>query len=177
MPVAPEEVEFLTYDEDKLGVWSAFHLAEEYKNHTARGSQENATIRIEHQTLDMTIEKNANLVGKAATTVVARADGVRVIPLNLFGTLRVQNVVTDSGQPLSFIQEDKKEDPDFYVILPKALAAGEKVTLTTKYSGKDAVSNEGGGNYYPIARMDWYPNSPTMSLGEFSDYDLTFRIP
>jgi hypothetical protein len=39
------------------------------------------------------------------------------------------------------------------------------------------VSHEGGGNYYPVARMDWYPNSPSMSLGEFTDYDLTFRIP
>lgn len=177
MPVAPEEVEFLTYDDDKLGVWSAFHLAGEYKNHIARGSQENASIRIEHQTLDTTIEKNANLIGKATSTVVSRANGVRVIPLNLFGTLRVQSVMTDSGQPLSFIQEDKKDDPDFYVILPKALAAGETITITTTYSGKDAVSNEGGGNYYPIARMDWYPNSPTMSLGQFTSYDLTFRIP
>jgi hypothetical protein len=177
MPVAPEEVQFLTYDESKLGVWASFHLASEYGNHTARGSQQNSVVHIEHQTLDTTIEKNANLIGKATTAFVSRTNGLRVVPFNLAGSLRVQSVVTESGQQLTFIQEDKKDDPDLFVILPKALASGEKLTFTTTYSGKEAVSNEGGGNYYPIARMNWYPNNADMSFGEFSSYDLTFRIP
>jgi hypothetical protein len=176
MPVAPEEVEFLTYDDDKLGVWASFHLAAEYPARLARSSQQNSAIGIEHQTLDTTIEKNAMLTGKATTVVVSRNNGLRVVPFNLFGSLRVQSVTAD-GQPLSYIQEDKKDDPNFFVILPKPLAAGEKLKLTAIYSGKEAISNEGGGNYYPIARMNWYPNSPNLSFGEFSDYDLTFRIP
>ena len=77
----------------------------------------------------------------------------------------------------TFIQEDRKDDPDFAVILPKALALGEKFTITTNYSGKDAVRNEGNGNYFPIARENWYPNNPTFSLGQYSAYDMTFRIP
>ena len=175
MPVAPEEVEFLTYDDDKLGVWASFHLAAEYPARLARSSQQNSAIGIEHHTLDTTIEKNAMLAGKATTVVVSRKNGLRVVPFNLFGSLRVQSV-TAEGQPLSYIQEDKKDDPNFFVILPKPLAAGEKLTLTAIYSGKEAISNEGGGNYYPIARMNWYPNSPNLSFGEFSDYDLTIRI-
>jgi len=177
MPVAPEEVELVTYDENKLGVWAAFHLADEYKSGTATGSQKNSVIHIEHQQLDTTIEKNANLSGKAATTFVSQVNGLRVVPLNLLRTLRVQSVTAEGGQPLSFIQEDKNGDADFAVILPKTLAAGEKFSLTTIYSGKDAVSNEGGGNYFPIARENWYPNSPSFSLGEYATYDLTFRIP
>jgi len=89
----------------------------------------------------------------------------------------VQSVIGDGGQPLSFIQEDKNDDADFYVILPKVLSAGEKYTLTTTYNGKDAVSNEGSGNYYPMAREDWYPNNANFGLGEYTDYDLTFRVP
>ena len=89
----------------------------------------------------------------------------------------MQSVIGDGGQPLSFIQEDKNDDADFYVILPKVLSAGEKYTLTTTYNGKDAVSNEGSGNYYPMAREDWYPNNANFGLGEYTDYDLTFRIP
>jgi len=28
-----------------------------------------------------------------------------------------------------------------------------------------------------VAREDWYPNNPATSLGEYTTYDLTFRIP
>ena len=132
------------------------------------------TIQIEHQQLDTVIEKNANLCGKATTTFLCRASGVRVVPFHLFFSLRVQSVTGEGGQPLAFIQEEKNEDADFAVILPKALAAGEKYAITTTYGGKDAVSNEGNGNYFPIARDDWYPNT---AFGEYATYDMTFHIP
>jgi hypothetical protein len=175
--VAPEEVELITYDENKLGTWTAFHFSAEYKNGTATGTETNGAIQIEHQQLDTTIEKNANLTGKAATTFASRSTGLRVVPLNLYSTLRVQSVTGTDGQPLQFVQEDKKDDADLYVILPKGLAQGEKYTITTSYTGKDAVSNEGGGNYFPIARDSWYPNHANGSLGQYVSYDMTFRIP
>ena len=66
----------------------------------------------------------------------------------------------------------------FAVILPKALEAGEQVTLTTEYAGKEAVTNEGGGNYFPVARENWYPNNPGGEFGRvYATYDMTFRIP
>jgi hypothetical protein len=176
MSVDPEEVEFLTYDENKLGVWAAFHFSDEYKTGKATGSQTNGVIHVEHQQLDTTIEKSANLIGKATTTFVARTNGLRVVPFDLYRTLRVQSVTAD-GQPLSFIQEDKHDDADFSVILPKALAAGDKYTIATSYSGKEAVLNEGGGNYFPIARENWYPNTASASLGEYTAYDMSFHIP
>jgi hypothetical protein len=174
--VEPEEIELSTYDENKAGIWTAFHLSGEYAKGVASGAERNAAIHIEHQQLDTTIEKNANLIGKATTTFVAQTNGVRVVPFNLFGSLRVQSV-TANGVPLAFIQEDKKDDPDFFVILPTPLAKGGEYTITTNYSGKEAVSNEGGGNYFPIARDNWYPNSVGNALGEYSTYDLEFRIP
>jgi hypothetical protein len=176
--VAPEEVELLTYDDSKMGVWAAFHFASEYKQGTASGSQNNGLTHIEHQQLDTTIEKNGNLIGKATTTLVSQVNGLRVASFDLFPTLRVQSVTNESGQPLSFIQQGKDEDAEFFsVILPKPLAAGEKLTVVTTYSGKDAVSNEGNGNYFPMARTNWYPNSTGEAFGGFSNYDLTFRIP
>src|SRR5262249_60029062 len=140
------------------GTWAAFHLSREYQDHTATGSQQNSVIQIEHQGLDTTIEKNAVLSGTATTTFVSRVNGLRVVPFDLMHTLRVQQVTTANGQPLSFIQEGKDDDADFTVILPTPLSAGEKFTVVTTYSGKDAISNEGNGNYYPIARHNWYPN-------------------
>ena len=168
MGVEPEEIELLTYDESKEGIWTAFHFTPEYAAGTATGTQKNGVVHIEHQVLDTSIEKSALLSGKAVTTIVASTPGVRVVPFSLFHTLRVQSVTGDGGQPLNFVQEDKTEDPQFWVILPKALAAGEKYIITSSYSGKDAIANEGGGNYYPIARMSWYPNSAYGELGEYT---------
>jgi hypothetical protein len=171
--VAPEEVELMTYDENKFGLWASFHLA----NEGTGGTQHRGSVSITHQQLDTTIEKNASLQGKATTTFEAASDGVRVIPFSLFRTLRVQSVAADGGQPLAFIQENKDDDADFSVILPKALSKGKKYTITTVYGGKDAVINTAGGNYLPVARDDWYPNSAHFSLGAYATYDMTFRIP
>ena len=43
---------------------------------------------IEHQELHTTIERNANLIGRASTTLVSQNDGLRIVPLELFRTLR-----------------------------------------------------------------------------------------
>jgi hypothetical protein len=168
-----DQVSFRTYDENKWGNWALFNFTVEH----APGSVGHL-MRIEHQQLDVTFEKNGSLSGKAVTDFVARRNGVRVVPLDLFRPLRVQSV-TANGQPLAFIQEDKNEDGNFAVILPKVLSAREKLTITTSYGGKDAVINEGGGNYYPngAARENWYPNNPGAAFGEYALYDMTLRIP
>jgi len=169
---ARDQVDFITYDENKFGDWASFPMTGERKRGTI-----GQPIRMEHQQLETTLEKNANLIGKSKTTFTVKLNGLRVVPFNLFRTLRVRSVTTADGQPLSFIQEDKNDDAQFAVILPKALAVDERVTIVTQYEGKEAVTNEGGGNYFPVARDDWYPNNPGSSLGEYATYDMTFRIP
>ena len=166
-----DQVDFWTYDENKFGDWASFNFTQLHP----RGSF-GRPIRIDHHQLDTTLEKNGTLSGKATTTFISERNGLRVVPFSLFHSLRVQSITGD-GQPLSFIQEDKNDDAQFAVILPKPLAAGEKYSVTTIYGGKDAVSNEGGGNYFPIARHNWYPNSMGSTLGEYASYDMTFRIP
>jgi hypothetical protein len=165
------QVEFWTYDDNKWGSWASFDFSEPH----SKGSV-GRNIRIDHHQLDTKFEKSGALSGKATTTFVSLRNGLRVVHFALFPALRVQSVTAD-GQALSFIQEDKNDDADFAVILPKPLAAGESFVLTTVYGGKEAVSNEGGGNYFPIARDDWYPNNEGSSLGEYATYDMTFRIP
>ena len=177
MSLGPEEVELMTYEDNKHGYWGAFHLASEYASGHATGAQKNGFVQIDHQILDTTIEKNGNLIGKATTTIVSKVNGLRVVPLELFRRLRVQDVTAADGTSLGFIQEDKNEDAQLSVVLPKALALNEKLTFTTTYAGKEAVFNTGGDNYYPVARNDWYPNNPASVLGEYTSYDLTFRIP
>jgi hypothetical protein len=168
---ASEQVNFITYDENKTGDWASFNMSGDHPK-----SIVGKPIRIEHQQLDATFEKSGKLRGKATTDLVARRDGLRVVGFDLFRPLRVQSV-TANGQALSFIQEDKNEDGNFAVILSKTVARGEKFSVTTTYEGKDAVSNEGGGNYFPVARHNWYPNDPGGALGEYALYDMTLRIP
>jgi Peptidase family M1 domain len=173
---APEEVELMTYDENKSGIWTAFEISNEYKSKLGTAARA-SRIHIEHQDLDTTIEGNARLSGKATTTFVSLGDTSRVIPFDLFGTLRVESVLGSDSQPLSFVREDKNDDPDFCIILPKNLSPGEKYTIMTTYEGKDAIKTEGNGNYYPVARENWYPANAGASLGDYSTFDMIFRIP
>jgi hypothetical protein len=170
-----DQVSFRTYDENKWGNWASFSITDSITEKQAKGAV-GKPFRIEHQRLETAFEKSGHLSGKATTTVVARRNGLRVVLFDLFRPLRVQSVTADA-QPLSFIQEDKNDDGNFAVILPKALAGGETFSVTTVYAGKEAVSNEGGGNYFPVARDNWYPNGPGARLGEYASYDMTFRIP
>jgi len=167
-----DQVDFMTYDENKYGDWVSLPLTEPYK----RGAI-GRPLRVDHEQLDTTLEKSANLIGKAKTEFTARIDGLKVAPFDLFRSLRVKSVHAEDGTALPFIQEEKNDDPQFAVILPTVLKAGEKYAITTEYEGKEAVTNEGGGNYFPVARMDWYPNNPDSGLGEYATYDMTFRIP
>lgn len=172
--VKPEEVSLFLWDDSHQGIWAGFHFASEYANHTANSDELNNAVGIQHSKLDVTIAKNAYLTGVAQTTIVARQDGVRVVPLNLYRTLRVDSVTGSDGAALGFIQEDKDQDADFAVILPRELKKGEEYTITTKYGGKDAIQNEGDGNYYPVARDDWYPG---QGFGSYSTFDMTFNVP
>lgn len=175
--VYPEEISLETYNENKQGIWTAFHYTSEYANGTATGAQKNGSVHIEHQQLNTEIDRSGHLEGKAVITIVSRSPGLKIVPFDLFRTLRVSSVTGSSGEVLNFIQEDKSEDPQFWVVLSRPLSKDEKYTLTVKYGGKDAISAEGSGNFYPIARSTWYPNSTSGEFGEYTTYDMTFRIP
>lgn len=181
LDVQPEEVAFATYSADKQGVWYAGHLASEYATNAASGTQMNAAIDIKRQKLETELHKSGELRGVATTTFAAVRPGLRVASFNLFRNFQVQSVTDESGKPLSFILESKAfdrtegDDPgNFSIILPKPLAAGETFTFKTVYGGKEAVSNEGNGNYFPVARNDWFPSGRT---GDYAEYEMTFRIP
>jgi hypothetical protein len=164
-----DQVHFETYAVNNWGDWASFKLSD---HNIPVGWR----MRIEKQQLDVTFEKSGNMEGKAITDVVAQRDGLWVLPLDLVSSLRVQSVTAD-GQALAFIQEDKHEDGDFAVILTQPLSAGARLSITTTYAGKDAVQNTGGGNFYPVARQNWYPNQPDAAFGRYTPYEMTLRIP
>jgi hypothetical protein len=176
--VAPEEVALIRWDtmSESETIPLAFHRAAEYLNGTASGNEHNAAYKILHQDLDVTIEKNGFLSSLATVDVRAEQDGVAVVPLDLYPSLRVSQVGTAAGGALDWVQENKDLDPDFGVILAAPLKKGETTTFKIAYGGKDVVFNEGGNNYYPVAREDWYPNS-SQGLGDYATYHMLFHVP
>ncbi len=173
--VAPEEVSLESWSSWGPTYLSAFHLSSELANGTANGNEDNGTYRIDHEDLDTTIEKNGFLTGQATVHLIAQTDGLAVAPLALYPTLRVSSAQS-GGSTLSYVQEAKDKDADFGVILPHPLKKGEAISLTINYSGKDVVKDEGGANYYPVARDSWYP-SASSGLGNFATYKMTFHVP
>jgi hypothetical protein len=174
--LAPEEVALLTYDDNKWGVWSSFHQESEYKDGALRRASHEGWFRITDQVLNVAFEKSGKMTATTATTVISQVDGLRVISLDLYPTLRVSAVALADGTPINWVQEDKNDDPDFSVILPKALARNENATIKISYSGKEAVQNEGSGNYYVSsgARESWYPNS---SWEDHANFTMRFSYP
>jgi len=169
---APDEVELTTWSDTELQPWVA------YKMQQADGTLRGKRVQVTDERLDATIDHSAMLKISAETTVKVLRDGVRVVRLDLYPTLRVSGVYSDSGTPLDFVQEDKKLDPDFAVILPAAAKQGDTLRLLTVYGGKDALRADGNNTYYlmPGARETWYP-SGASGFGDFVNFHMTFHIP
>ena len=176
--LAPEEVSLQSWDwnNEIMTYPLAFHRAAEYANGTASGNEHNAAYKILSENLDVSIAKSGFLTSLATVEVRAEQDGVVVIPFDLYPTLRVSGAETEKGEPLDFVQEKKDEDPDLGVVLAQPLKKGETATLKIAYGGKDVVMNKGNGNYYPVAREDWYPNS-SNGLGDYATYRMLFHVP
>jgi len=172
--MAPEEVVYIVNDENREGTWYSNHLLSEKGTGVDNGAQRNAILMSSKQKIDAHIDKGGLLTAKTTTTFVVNVDEARLLPFNLFSSLRVSKVTDADGKTLSFIQEEKKIDSDLWVVLAKPAHKGDTISLNFEYSGKDAVKKSGSGNYFPVARENWYPST---FFGDYADYDMTFRIP
>lgn len=173
--VSPEEVSLASWHGDLVSYLTAFRS--NAARETADPSDvDNSRYRIAHEDIDTSIEKNGFLTGEATVQLAALKDGVAVLPMALYPTLRVSKVEDDKGKALNFVQEDKDQDADFGVVLGHPLKKGETATLKIGYAGKDVVESEGNANYYPMARTMWYPNEE-QGLGDFATYNMQFHVP
>jgi Peptidase family M1 domain len=172
--IAPEEVVLATFGENNHGMWVASHLAEHYRT-SAFYDENHLVIDLQHYNIEAAV-KGKRLEATVACTFTCNVDGLSVVPFDLYGRLRVRQITDDKKHQLAFIQEDKLEDPDLYVILEHPLKRGESCTLTFDYAGDDAVIDTGGGNFSLVARENWYP----AALNSFSDratFDMTLKTP
>ncbi len=169
---APDQVELTTWSDVEMQPWVA------YKMQDAEAKENGKRIQVTDERLDVTIDRSGQMKSTAETTLKVLRDGVRVVPLKLYPTLRVSGVYGESDAPLDFVQDDKKLDPDFGVILSAAAKAGDTVRLLTVYGGRDALRADGHETYYLMsgARDSWYPAGDN-GFGDFAAFHMTFHIP
>ncbi len=179
----PEEVSVINFDPEgqQEGVWCLEHLKSEIDGRTASSSEDKRIVQALAYQVDTTIAGSGMLTASAKVRFKAVSDGDRVIKLALIPSLRVSKVES-GGAEIPFIQESRREDASFYVVMPQAMRRGSEHDLAIEYEsekgaleGDKVVVKEGGGNFAVGARESWYP-----SLNAFRDhamYDLTFRAP
>ena len=174
---SPEEIGLINFDPEGMedGIWYLGHLKSEYASHRASSGEDRRLFATKHYKIETVIAKNQHLFSSAAITFAPLIVGERVIKFGLLPNLRVSRVLDDQGQNLYFIQESRKQDGSFYVILPTAPAVGKDSSITIEYAGDKVIEDAGGGSFYVRARTAWYPN--LNGFGEHVPYDLTFKVP
>ncbi len=173
----PEEVALFSYGETDGGLWTVFHRAQEYKQGTASSSEDRRVIDITHHQIDAAI-KGSHLTATDRITFRNLIPGTRVVPFDLYRSLRVTGVQDSEGNDLTFIQEDKDDDADFGVIFAKPLEVGKTYQLVVQYDGDEALRDSGGGNFILIPRSTWYPgNANALYAEDRAIFDMTFRYP
>ncbi|HEX7955402.1 MAG TPA: M1 family aminopeptidase, partial [Pyrinomonadaceae bacterium] len=176
--VSPEEVRLTSYGVTDRGDWAAFHLASEYKARTASSDEDHRIFDITRHEIEGAI-KGTQLVASDTLTFRPLVKGSRVLPFQLYPSLRVGRVRDDQGRDLQFIQELKGRDADFALIWPEPLEVGKSYKVTVDYQGGEAVLDFGGGNFMlnPSARVSWHPNNYGTQAGDRAVFDMTFRYP
>ncbi len=175
---SPEEVALINCDGAAMddGIWYSSHLQSEFDTQKASSMQEKRIFVARKYTIETAIGKNDHLFGRATVNYQPLISGERVMKFGLLSTLRVSRVTDERGDNLHFIQENRKQDGSFYVVLAKGAPAKEEHSVTIEYGGDKVLKSAGNGSYYVGARESWYPNL-NPNFGSKSLYDLTFKVP
>ncbi len=173
---SPEEVALVNVDGagEFDGIWYLSHTIEEWKQGTLSSLEVKRTVDAENYRIETTIGKNTHLASIADITLKPLESGERVIQFSLLPNLRVARVSL-AGKEITFIQEGRRLDGAFYVILPEPLVKDQKITLKVEYEGDNVVRNSGGGSYSVGARTSWYPS--INAFQQQAIYELIYKVP
>lgn len=179
-----EDVVLVVADQVKGGLYYASEPARQVA--AGRRTPYRPRFDARHYTLDTRLANRGDLAGTAEIELVAEA-AVRVVPLYLYGNLRITRAEARTGadgpwSEVPWIQEPETDYDDFLsedsntaVILPAIVEKGGAFTLRLEYAGPKVLDDRGGGTFAVGARTSWYPNA-----GLFKDtatFALTYRVP
>jgi hypothetical protein len=174
---SPEEVAVVNFDPEGMddGVWYLAHFKSECANRTASSREDRRLFATRRYKIETVIAKNGHLFSTATISFQSLVAGERVLKFGLLPNLRATRVTDEQGQDLYFIQESRKQDGSFYVILPQSPPLGQEKSINVEYAGDKVLAEAGEGSFYVRARTSWYPN--LNGFGERALYDLTFKVP
>jgi hypothetical protein len=176
---SPEEVALINFDPEGMddGVWYLSHLKSEYEysHQTASSSEDRRLFATRRYKIETVIARNRHLFSTATISFQPLVAGERVLKFGLLPNLRVARVTDEQGKDLYFIQESRKEDGSFYVVLPQAPPLRQERSINVEYAGDKVLEEAGEGSFYVSARSSWYPN--LNGFGERALYDLTCKVP
>jgi hypothetical protein len=168
-----EEVVLFSFNNQNGGLWYSSTYASQAKN--GRGKPVRMLADASHYDIDTTLDGGA-LRGTTTVTFTPNADGIRILPIELFPRLRIRTATIDRGGtavPVAVLQESGTTAPEVAVQFTEPLARGAAVKLTLTYEGRDVLQGA-EGRYSVGARDSWYPNVGT--LDDHATYALTFRF-
>jgi hypothetical protein len=157
--------------------WSGFHLSSEYAQ-SPHPDHRTLTATCPSARIDMQLKGNS--LSAAVEMDFTVSDGIRILPFNLNGVLRISSITDGNGNPLAFIQENRELDSDPWVILPEPARGGRKYKMKIIYKEESTadsriISARGSGLFYVRSRESWFP-----SFGSFDDrtqFELHARSP
>ena len=169
---SPDEVELSTWNSSEVRPWLSYLMQ------NAKEDDLGNRVQVTDERVDVTFNLAGGMKSSAETTMKVLRDGVRVVRLNLYPTLRVSGVYSENGSALDFVQEGKDNDAEFAVVLPAAAKVGDTLRLLTVYSGGDALHADGNNTYHLMngAEDRWYP-SGLGGRADAANFHLTFHLP
>lgn len=173
---SPEEIALIDFDPlgERDGIWYLSHRREEWASNAVNSAENKRVVRAQSYAIETAIGKNAHLASSADVGFTAVIEGARVIRFGLLPALRVTRV-TFENREMAFIQEPRRQDGSFYVVMPQAMKKGAAYQLHVEYEGDHVIRSEGNGNFSVGARTSWYPS--INSFLDHATYDLVFKVP
>src|SRR5258708_36285399 len=174
---SPEEVALINFNGGGMddGVWYSEHLAAELKAQTANSLEDRRLFATRRYNIETVIARNNHLYNRATVTFEPLVSGERLLKFDLLLSLRVTRVSDQNGKELHFIQEGRKEDGSFYVLLDEAPEMGKEHSVSIEYVGDKVLYDAGSGSYYVGVRESWYPT--LYGFCEKALYDMSFKVP
>jgi hypothetical protein len=154
---SPEEVAVVNFDPEGMddGVWYLAHFKSECANRTASSREDRRLFATRRYKIETVIAKNGHLFSTATISFQSLVAGERVLKFGLLPNLRATRVTDEQGQDLYFIQESRKEDGSFYVILPQSPPLGQEKSINVEYAGDKVLAEAGEGPHLLVSESEW----------------------
>jgi hypothetical protein len=132
--------------------------------------------------IETTIQQDNTLDGNTLVEFRALQDGKKLLFIQLARSLKVESVSSESGESLSFFQNEglteqelrTRGDDTLCVFLPRPAVADANFSLRFRYRGK-VITDAGNGVLFVNDRESWYPHYG--GTGDFALFDMTIRWP